>query len=63
MKIIRKVVKTSCYTCNKSINGKTVQRNTCQFCNGTGKYSETHYYHIYKEKDGKQYCIDGDTVK
>ena len=27
------------------------------------KNKETIYYHIYVGKDGKKYCIDGDTLK
>jgi DnaJ-class molecular chaperone len=63
MKIIKKEVKTPCYCCNLSTRGKTTLRNKCKACNGTGQYTETHYQHIIMTKSGKQYCIDGDTIK
>jgi hypothetical protein len=57
LKVIKKIVKTPCYCCS-SVGGKPTSRNKCKVCNGTGKYKESHYYHIF----GNQ-CIDGDTVK
>jgi len=66
LKIIKKIVKTPCYRCdgsgdyqNKRLNKSVV----CKICHGTGKYSETHFYHIFIDKKGNKYCLDGDTAK
>jgi len=63
LKIIKKVIKYPCYCCKKSIKGETVPRKNCRACDGTGLFKENFYYHIYIGKDGKKYCIDGDSVK
>ena len=60
MEIIRKKVTSKCYMCNGI---GQIKRKRCSTCNGTGFYVETFYHHIYKGKDGKKYCIDGDTLK
>jgi len=52
--IITKKIKSKCYACE----GKG-----CKICKGTGKWIETHFYHIFKNKKGKLICFDGDTVK
>jgi len=62
MKVIRKIVKTSCYCCDK-IGGTPTPRSKCKVCNGSGKYKETDYYHIVTDKNGNQYCFDGDSIK
>jgi hypothetical protein len=54
MKIIKKDIKQTCWVCK----GKK-----CSACHNTGVWKERIYYHIYKGKDGKEYCIDGDTLK
>jgi hypothetical protein len=63
LEIIRKLATSPCYCCNKSIKGKTIPRKNCKICNGTGIYVENFYYHIIIGKDGKKYCIEGDTIK
>jgi hypothetical protein len=63
LKIIKKEIKTPCYCCNKSLYGKTSCRKNCPACKGTGQYIEYIYHHIYTGKNGKKYCIDGDTLK
>ena len=63
MKIIKKILKYPCYCCKKSIRGKTVKQENCKACNGTGIFIDEIYYHIYTDKNGKQYAIDGDTRK
>lgn len=62
-KVIRKIIKTPCYCCTESLYGQARPPKNCPACRDTGKYPETFYYHIYMGKDGKKYCIDGDTVK
>ena len=54
LKVIKKTMKSQCWVCK----GKK-----CKVCNNTGKWSESIYYHIYKDKKGNQYAIDGDTLK
>jgi hypothetical protein len=54
LKIEKKIIKTICWVCD----GKK-----CIACHNTGKWEEKIYYHYYKGKDGKQYCIDGDSIK
>ena len=56
--VIRKLVTSPCYCCNKSIRGKTTPRKDCKICNGTGFYVENYYIHIVGN-----YAIDGDTLK
>jgi len=57
LKVIKKITKSSCYCCS-NIGGKPIPQKECKVCNGTGKYSESHYIFIY----GK-YAIDADTLK
>jgi len=52
--VIKKTDIQTCWACDGA---------GCKVCKNTGKWKETTYYHIYKGKDGKQYCIDGDTIK
>ena len=40
---------------------KKIIKSTSHF--SAKKNKETIYYHIYVGKDGKKYCIDGDTLK
>ena len=47
-------MKTTCWVC---------KGEKCEPCHNTGEWQESIYYHTYKGKDGKQYCIDGDTIK
>ena len=35
LKVIKKVIKQSCYCCTKSLYGKTKPRKNCKACNGT----------------------------
>lgn len=63
LKVIKKIIKTPCYCCNEGLYGKAKPQKGCPSCKGTGKYPETFYYHIYTGKDGKRYCIDGDSIK
>lgn len=63
LEVIKKIVKTPCYLCCEGLYGKTVERSKCPACNGTGKYSESHYYHIYTDKNGQKTCFDGESVK
>lgn len=56
VKIDKKTITQDCHWCN----GKGIQ---CMKCAGTGRTEESIYYHTYKGKDGKMYCIDGDTAK
>ena len=50
----KKTDKTICWVCK----GKK-----CKACHYTGKWEETIYYHMYTDKNGITYCIDGDTIK
>ena len=61
-RVIVKRIENPCYCCS-SIGGQPTKQNDCKVCRGTGIYVENHYYHIYKTKDGKEYCLDGDTLK
>ena len=63
MKTIRKILKYVCFCCNKSISGKTAKKSSCPACNNTGYFVDDVIYHFYKDKNGKEYCIDGDTGK
>lgn len=54
LKIIKKIDTQTCWACNG---------NGCKVCKDTGKWKENHYIHIYTAKDGRQYAIDGDTIK
>jgi len=54
LKVIKKIMKTTCWVC---------KGEKCEPCHNTGEWQESIYYHTYKGKDGKQYCIDGDTIK
>jgi len=55
LKVDKKIIKTDvCWKCNG---------RGCKQCNFTGKYVEYFYHHTYIGKDGKKYCIDGDTIK
>jgi len=54
LKVIKKILKNRCWVCN----GKG-----CKICHYTGIYKETFYYHIIQDKDKKQYCISGDSLK
>jgi hypothetical protein len=54
LQIEKKTIKTTCWICH----GKK-----CKACHYTGKWEESIYYHIVTDKNGKQYCIDGDTIK
>ena len=63
LKVIKKIIKTLCYCCNEGLYGKARPRKNCPACKGSGKYPETFYYHIYKNKKGQLIAIDGDTIK
>jgi hypothetical protein len=63
MKIIKKILEYPCYCCKTSIRGKNTKKKTCYACNGTGIFIDEINYHVYTDKNGKQYCIDGDTQK
>jgi hypothetical protein len=54
LKIIKKVLKQRCWCCG----GKG-----CKVCDFSGVYKENYYYHVFTGKDGKQYCLDGDSLK
>ena len=54
LEVIKKTIKDTCWVCK----GKK-----CKACHNSGSWEESIYYHIYKGKDGKQYCIDGDSIK
>jgi hypothetical protein len=54
LEVIKKTDIQTCWACDGI---------GCKVCKNTGKWKETNYYHIYKGKDGKKYCIDGDTIK
>jgi len=62
LKVITKKDVFKCYECSK-IGGKPTKRSKCKCCNGTGKYIEKTYYHIYVQADGTKICIDGDSLK
>jgi hypothetical protein len=62
LKIIKKVLKYPCYCCRQSIRGKTISRKDCKACKGTGFFNDEIFFHIF-EKNGKKYCIEGDTIK
>jgi len=57
LKVIKKIIKTSCYCCS-SVGGKPIPQKECNTCNGTGIYKDYHYIFI----TGK-YAIDSDTLK
>ena len=69
LKVIKKIVKTPCWVCegkgeimvSASKTGATYE--PCKICQGTGKWLDETYYHIYTGKEGKKYCIDGDSLK
>lgn len=61
--VIKKIIKTPCYCCNEGLYGKAKPRKNCRECKGTGRYPETFYYHIYRDKKGNKYCFSGDTIK
>jgi len=63
MKVIKKVRKMSCGRCHKTANGITGKRKGCPNCKGKGNYEDYHYYHIVTDKNGNQFCYDGDTIK
>ena len=63
MEVIKKILSYPCYCCRLSIKGKTVVRKTCKACKGTGFYKDEVYYYIYTTKNGKQYCVEADTIK
>lgn len=54
LKIEKKSIEQICWACD----GKG-----CNVCKQTGLWKETIFYHTYKGKDNKIYCIDGDTAK
>jgi DnaJ-class molecular chaperone len=62
LKVIVKKTKLPCYECSE-IGGKPTKKNKCKCCNGTGKYIEKQYFHIYTQKDGTKMCIDGESLK
>jgi len=53
MKISKKTIKSICWVCN----GKG-----CKACHRTGKWNESIFYFIVKDKNGKQYCYDADNL-
>lgn len=69
----KKVVKRKCKKCEglgiinikeKSLKDKViVEGKYCKQCGGTGTFEDYTYLHYYKGKDGKKYCIDGETLK
>lgn len=63
LKVIKKTLKYPCYCCRQSIRGKTTPRKDCKVCEGTGYFKDEIYFMIYRDKQGKQYAIDGDTIK
>ena len=51
---------TKCYKCN----GKGRVNNVmCVICKGTGKWKDTHYYLVTKDKEGNNIAFGVDTVK
>ena len=46
---------SSCWGCE----GK---KKTCKLCNGTGKFKESHYYIITKDKKGRTIAFDSDGI-
>lgn len=63
MNIIKKALRYACYCCNQKGGGEKEKRTTCKSCNGTGIFQDEVYYHIITDKNGNQYCFDGDTIK
>ena len=69
LKVIKKTMKTTCWVCKGkgelmvSVCKTGAIYKPCKACHKTGKWEESIYYHIYTGKDGKQYCIDSDTIK
>ena len=61
LEVIKKLITNPCYCCSP-IGGKPTPRKECKVCNGTGKYVENFYYHIYTDKKGQKICISKDTV-
>ena len=53
MKVTKKIIKHTCWVCE----GKG-----CKVCNKKGYREDTMYYFIVKDKNGKQYCYNSDTL-
>ena len=62
LEVLREITETPCYCCS-NIGGKPIKRAKCKICGGTGKYKESHYFHIYTQKNGTKICIDGESLK
>jgi hypothetical protein len=54
MKVIKKDIPQLCWVCK----GKK-----CPVCHNTGMWKERIYYMIVKDKNGKEYAFDGDSIK
>jgi hypothetical protein len=54
IKIFKTILKDECWVCG----GKK-----CPACHNTGYWETSIFYHVFKGKDGKEYCIDGDSIK
>jgi len=54
MKVIKKDIPQTCWVCH----GKK-----CKVCHYTGVWKERIYHMIVKDKNGKEYCYDMDTIK
>ena len=63
MKVIKKTLKYPCYCCITSTRGKNTKKKTCYACNGTGMFTDEMYYLVYTDKNGQEWCLDGDTLK
>jgi len=53
-KVEKKRIRQTCWACDGA---------GCLVCYHSGDWEESIYYHTYVGKDGKKYCIDGDTIK
>ena len=54
LEVIKKTIKDTCWVCK----GKK-----CKACHNSGSWEESIYYHIYKDNEGRLFCLDGDTIK
>jgi len=61
LKVIKKIIKSSCYCCS-TIGGRPIPQKECKTCDGTGFYKENYYTFITTNSKGQRFAIDSDTL-
>ena len=64
LEIIKKTIEQKCYKCGgEGFVLENKYKYVCSTCNGSGKWEESIFYHVYSDKKGNRICFDGDTLK